>query len=283
MTALFVIISVFATTIQSVFKKKVNAKCSGCEFYVSTMIAFFSLLYFLLTTANKSFSPELLPYCIGMGVCFAMASVTCVLAIGCGSLGLTNLVLAYSKIIPIGWSLIFWGESLGGIQILGLVLLALSFIFTYAKRGSGEKFTLKWVILVILLFVSNGSCLLFIKMQQIRFGGARDGSFMIYSLIIAVALLLVAAIFREGKKAKTALRYGVVWSGASGIFNGIGNYFSFLCLSRIPTSIYYPISSAGDLVLTFIFSVALFREKFTKSQVVGFILGIASMVLININ
>ena len=40
--------------------------------------------------------------------------------------------------------------------------------------------------------------------------------------------------------------------------------------------------SGGGMVLTFIFSITLFKEKMTKAQTAGFFVGVASIVLLNL-
>jgi len=281
MTVLFLSLSILATTMQSVFKKKVNAKCTGCQFLISTLITFFALVYFAVVSDLSYFPSGMLPYCLALSVCFATATVTCVMAIACGSMALTNLVLAYSRAIPILYSIFFLGDKLNSFQTAGLVCLGLSMLFTYYKRDGGG-ISLKWVIYAVLLFLSNGMCAVTMRSQQIKFGTETDGIFMVVSLIFATLIVLIAAIVRERREIKTVLRYGIGLCALCGGSNGIANYFGLICLARLPGTVYYPITGAGDLVLTFIFSVALFKEKFSKNQIIGFVFGVLSMILINL-
>ena len=281
MTTLFLALSIFATTLQSVFKKKVNAKCTNCEFTVSTAITFFALLYFLIFSDKSFFDTALIPYSLAFSLCYATAAVTCVLAIGCGSMALTNLALVYSKIIPIFYSIFFRDETLSSFRIVGLICLALSLFLTYFKRD-GEGVSLKWMFYVFLLFLSNGMCSVLMREQQVKFDGKSDGTFMVISLVIVVMILGISALIRERGRVVETLKKGIGWCALCGAGNGTANYFAFICLTRIPGIVYYPISSAGDLVLTFIFSVALFRERFTRNQIIGFVFGILSIILINL-
>ena len=283
LTPVLLCITIFATTIQSVFKKKVNAKFNGCEFSISTLITLFALVSFLIVSDLSLFTSELLPYCLILSVCYATAAVTCVLAIGCGSLALTNLALAYSKAIPIFYSITFGTATLNTFQICGLICLGASMIFTYYKRdGGGVGITMKWLIYAVLLFLSNGMCGVVMQARQDKFGTSTDGAFMVVSLIFATSFLLIAAIIREKKGVLRVAKSGIHWCAMCGASNGVANFFGLKCLSIMNRAVYYPITSAGDLILTFVFSVVLFKEKLKKNQVVGFIFGIISMILINI-
>ncbi len=282
MTVLYLSLSIIATTLQSVFKKKVNAVCPGKEISISFTITFFALLYFVIFSDTSGFTSAILPYSVALAVCYATAAATGVMAIGCGSMALTHIILAYSRIIPILYSLIFLGETLDEVQIVGVVCLGLSLLFTYYKPEKGAAITTKWVVYVILLFLSNGMCSVFMRMQQIRFENKVDGIFMVTSLIMVELILLVIAFTREGKGAVTVFKKGIGWCGLCGASNGIANFFTLLCLPLMAGSVFYPVSSAGDLVLTFLFSVVIFKEHFSKNQVIGFAFGILSMVLINL-
>lgn len=286
MNIFLMLICIVSQSLQSVFKKKLNVRCADCNFTVGTMISAFTLLYFIVFSRSVVFDMQLLPYSICFAICYAVATVTCVLALACGSLALTDLMLVYSHVIPLVYNLYFCNESLNMIQVVGIVLLGVSFIFTYYRREKaetgGQRISLKWFLYAILLFVSNGMCSVVMRMQQRSFGGAYDSSFMILSLIMVVVLLLTSSLIWERKSVLKAFKRGWFLSGLCGVCNGSLNYFSLMCLLVIPGSVFYPLLSAGSLVLTYILSITMFKEKISRNQAVGFALGILSIVFINI-
>ena len=120
------------------------------------------------------------------------------------------------------------------------------------------------------------------RMQQRQFHGVYDRSFMIVSMTLAALFLWVAAIIRERKQMRTAIQKGWWLSTICGSFNGITNFLALICLLAIPGAIYYPVSSAGSLVVTCVLSMVVFRERFTVVQKVGFALGVVAVLLLNI-
>jgi multidrug transporter EmrE-like cation transporter len=50
----------------------------------------------------------------------------------------------------------------------------------------------------------------------------------------------------------------------------------------VPTAVLFPVVMIGATVITFVVSVAFFREKFTVKQLCGYLIGVVSLVLINI-
>ena len=283
MEVIYLIVCIVAGSLQSVCKKQLNARCQNCEFALSALISSFSLIWFLIITKDLAFVPALLPYALVFSICYATAAVTCVLALNTGSMGLTELMLAYSAMLPLLYGIIFLDDPVTIWKILGIALLLLSFVFTYCRR-QGQKFTFRksWLVYVILLFLSNGGCGVVMRMQQKHFAGAFDGTFMVMALVLVVLLLLGVSLLRK-ENVLTALRKGWLFSGLSGLCNGVANYCSLMCLLMIPGTIYYPVSSAGGLTLSYAISVIAFKEKFTLAQVIGFVLGILSMILVNIS
>ena len=284
MSALLLSVRIASQSLQSIFKKKMNERCNSCEFSLSTLIACFALAYFLIFSEKFVFDSRIIPYCIAFSVCYAMASVTCVLALNCGSLALTDLMLVYSTVIPLGYSLIFCGETLGFLQIIGVAFLCVSFFFTYFKSGGSkkQKISIKWIIYAALMFLSNGMCSVIQQLQQRVFGASLDDTFMIISLIMVVVLLGISALVREGKKFLVAIRGGFLLCGLCGACNGVMNYFALLCLLVVPEAVYYPLTTAGSMLLTYLLSMVIFKERFTKRQVFGFALCVLSMIFINI-
>ena len=280
-----VILTVLATTVQGAFKKCINSKCKNCEFTVSATITLFALLFFLVFSNGVTFSPQLLPYCLLFSACYAGAAATYVLALSCGSLALTQLVLSYSCIIPLAYSLLC-GEALGGFQILGIAFLLSSPLVTCLKKSEAaeeRRSSLKWAVYVLLMFLTNGFYGVFMRMQQLAFSGMHDASFMIFSLIPATAILFLLAFLRERTHMREALKRGALLSAACGASNGIANYFGLICLALIPNSVYYPVTNAGGLVLTGVMSVLIFKERLTVRQYIGMGLGVLALIFINIS
>ena len=268
---------------QSVFKKRLNKKCTNCEFSVGTLISAFALLYFLIVSKNLTFAPELLPYSVAFAVCYAVATVTCVLALNTGSLAFTELMLAYSGTMPLLYGILFMDDPLTLWKILGIVLLLISFLFTYYKpKGQKQTFRKIWFLYVALLFLTNGGCGVVMRMQQNRFSGTMDSSFMVFSLIMVVVFLLTASLIQK-ENVLHAVKKGWYLTGLCGACNGAANYFSLLCLLTIPGTIYYPFTSAGGLTLSYILSVTVYKEKFNIGQIIGFVLGVLSMILVNLS
>ena len=77
---------------------------------------------------------------------------------------------------------------------------------------------------------------------------------------------------------RPCLKYGVI----KGFANGFMNYLVMVTSALLPNSVLFPSISAGGIVLTFICALVLYKEKLSVTQYIGYALGTASVVLLNL-
>lgn len=282
MIVILMIVCIFCNFIQSYFKKGISEKNLPFNTY-NFILVLMALLFFVFTANNYQFKTTLLPHSIAFGISYFSATSAMIYALACGSFALTGLVFSYSLSIPALYGIIFLNEKLSTTIILGFLCLVLSI---YLSCGKIEKSTViitkKWVILTLIGFIGNGMCSVIQKMQQIAFAGNYKHEFMILALLISTILLFILALCTERKEMFKIVRISGLNATLCGISNGITNLLVMILTTVISTSVFFPIVSAGTIVLTFIASVIKFRERFSIRQYIGFGFGILSLIFLNI-
>ena len=282
MDSIILIFIIIGCTLQSVVKKMYNKRVSGGAFTFSAGSSAIALVFFLITSGGKlNFTSDFIPYSIGFAVTFSAATVFSFLAIVEGSLALTSLVTSYSLLIPTVYGLIALHEPIDFKLILGILLLMVSLLLiNIESKGEKKKLTWKWAIYVLLAFVGNGGCSLVQKVQQIQFEGQYKNEFMIVAYGISVVALLASAIFYD-KKVLYYLKTGWYCWVANGAFNGLVNLLVMVLAMTMAASVMFPLISAGGIVATFFVSLLVYKERFSVAQTIGLLLGIGSVVLLN--
>ena len=266
---------------QSIVKKPYTQKTSGGGVYFFNMLlSMAALLFFVATSSKLNLNLAYVPYSIGFAVAYAVSSVFMVLAIAYGSLSLTSLFISYSLMIPTIYGLIL-GEPVGNGFLPGMILLVIS-IFLTNKRDEKAKISFKWVICVLLSFIGNGMCTVVQKMQQVASGGKYKNEFMIVALAIVTIVMFTISLFQERRDIKFYVKSGWHWALICGVLNGMVNLFVMILSGRMSVSLMFPLISAGGLIVTYIVSRLFYKEKLTTIQLVGFIFGLAAVVLLNI-
>lgn len=223
------------------------------------------------------------------GAVTTLRGVTNIAALNCGPMSYTSVIISFFTLISALSGVLFFGETLGWAQIVGMVLMLASFVLAAKSDGKGKRSNGKWLVLCLVAFLATGGIGL---MQKVHQGSAhRDelNAFLITAFISA-SVFCSAVVYvlkkRAGRSAQTAdqaprrpylLLLIMLISG----FCVAANHRFNLYLSGIMNSaVFFPIVNGGGLVLTTIAAVTVFRERLVKKQWVGLILGIASVVFL---
>ena len=274
--------------VEGIMIKKYNSKHSKGGFIFTALISLFAMLFFFITDkGGLKFPVEMIPYGIASGAFYCMASFLTFVAFGCGSFVLTNLFLSYSLLFSVGYGLFVLNDPATPLTYIGLALMMISvFLVRGAKNdGSGEekvKVSLKWIICVALSVIGSGMFGVMQKLQQVKFEKSCDNEFMIVTLGFSAAVLLIAGIIMNGKDLLYILRHGGLYASAAGVSNGATNLLNLVVNAMIPISIAAPTRSGIKIVVSFLISLFIFKEKLTKRQITGVIIGAAALILLNL-
>lgn len=199
----------------------------------------------------------------------------------------SSIAAKMSMILPITVFLIIdpndhltWTKALGlGAAVLGVVLVSLK-----EDRKGG---VLQLLGLPLLVLVGSGIIELVLGYYaESEFVDSDAAGFVLSSApfmgagIIGWSILAVQ--FGRGKGPK-----GVKWIGA-GLVLGAVNFVSILALVKaiqsgiLVKSALFPVNNVGIVVLSAAFSFLLFREGFSRQNIIGLLLGVLAIVLLAI-
>ena len=281
MNILYLVVIVLTLSMQNVTKKGYTQKSLGGVYSFSVMTCLAAAVFFMVTSGGFEWESGVVPYALAFATAFCTTTVFSVLAIGCGSLSLTNLMISYSLMIPALYGVVFLKESLSLFFYPGIVLLIVS-LFLINHQGEKTKIRIKWIVYVTLATLGNGMCTTFQKMQQVKFEGAYKNELMILALFSGAIGLGILALIQERKEIGTCIKEGWVYAVLGGLCNGVVNLFVMILSGRMKASLMFPTISAGGIIVTYIISKCFYKETLTKKQNIGFILGIISVILLNL-
>ena len=264
--------------IQKPFTKKTGGK--GVLFF-TTFSCLAATLFFIITSKGFSFDKAFLPYSVAFAFFYALATVFTVVAVSSGPLSLTALFISYSLVLPTLYGVVFLKDNIDVFLILGIILWVSS-LYLINKKIKGGRVSLKWIISVLLAFIGNGFCSIVQKGQQIKFGGEFKNEFMVIALIIATLAVFITGVIKERNGAAVYVKFGIVPAIICGVLNGVMNLFVMILSGEMPVSVMFPIISAGSMILSYLASTFVFKEKLTKTQIVGFFVGVLAVALLNV-
>lgn len=282
MSAFYLATIILMVAAQNVGQKEYNKRTSGGGKYLFGMImSLFAAVFFVLTSGGLTWNTGVLPYSAGFALSYGAATAGGVAAVAYGSLSMTTLITSYSLMVPTLYGLVFLNDSVGVGFLPGILALAISLVLIN-KKGNAEAINLKWVIYVTLAFIGNGMCSVVQKMQQVASGGAYKSEFMIIALIFVAIGMGICSVKSERAMAKEYAKKAWYIAALNGVFNGIVNLFVMILSGIMPVAVMFPLMSAGGIVLTYVISRFIYKEKLSKVQLVGFVLGVVAVILLNI-
>ncbi len=285
-SAFLLALCTFCVTLQGVCKKEFAKKEKHGDFLFFGITNLFALLFFIAISGNLKFTPELIPYSILFSVCHSSATIFGYYALITGPFAITLLITSYSLMIPTLYGLIFLKDTASVFTYLGIIALVISLFLVRTKSEPNQKkATFKWLLFLIIGFVANGMCSVTQNAQQQAFSGLYKSEFMIIALVIPTIIFFITGFIRERKHLKSIAKYGIPAGGICGISNGISNFLVMVLVAPtgpVNASVFFPILSGGGNLLTFGLSLFLYKEKFLPRQIAGIIIGIISLVLLNI-
>ena len=280
--ALLMIMCISASTSESIFRKMFANRFGGKgTFLFNAFVTAAAGLFFALTSGGLQWEPGILPYVLLFSFCYATTSATYTLALSCGPLSLSTLIFSFSTILPTLYGLLL-GESIRVSTFLpGLALLLISLFFTN-KPEKNQKISLRWIIFLTIATITNGGCSIFQTMQQVAFHEQYKNELMTLSLALVTLFFLILAFFTGRKEIKSHLKC-CWWQGTlAGICNAVLNLLVMVLRPILGASILFPLFSGGSLVLAFLVSTFLYKEKLSRWQFIGFVLGIGSVILLSV-
>ncbi len=289
------ILSLAAALIASITKKyytdKNTTDLSGCFVFnaVSCLVATVVLLCWGGFGESSLFT-------ILLGILFgavtALAGITNMVALQCGPMSYTSVIISFSTLISALSGVMFFDESLGWAQIVGIVLMLLSFAFATDKSDGEKRANLKWLVVCLVAFVATGGIGVMQKVHQSSAYKDELNAFLVVAFVSSTIFSFLLVIFLKQREAKSvsenkknAINKKQLWVVfgvmlISGVCIGLNNKFNLYLSGVMDSAVFFPIVNGGGLVLATLAAVIIFKEKLSKKQWIGVIFGIVSVVFL---
>ena len=217
-------------------------------------------------------------YCYSIGPMSYSVLIICI-----GGMIISTVYGTVSKLLLTGEFNISVFQIIGFLAIIASITLGVNL-----QKGSGM--TPKWLIITVVASIFNGSYGICQTIQQESDFKEDFVSFLLWTFlfetVIFVILTAFSAITSKGDEKKiyfnplkTKFTFLVFLTG---LIYGIINVLNIYLIGILPAIIFFPIQNGGVLFFAAIAAVVICKEKMTKKQVIGLIIGIAAVVLLNL-
>ena len=226
------------------------------------------------------------------GVSFTGAMSTMTLAMGCGELGITVLIINSSLVVSVILGFTIWGDPISAYKLIGIALILVLLVLSSksdneTKSEAGKREKLKWLLLTFACFFGNSLCAF---LQTLETRANPDISTAVFSFWASVAALLssvlILLVFRaKGDRShilSIAPKIFLLLCVGIGAGTAGGDGLTLEALKRLDSSIVYPVRMGSLVLLMWLIGVVFYKEKVTRRGIVMLACGLAGIVLLNL-
>lgn len=283
---IIILLGLIMHQIETIIVKNYGKKHGKGGMFFNAIICLFAMIYFFITDKNGlQFPKGIWIYGIVNSIMYATGFYTGYAAYKTGSFGFTKLFVSFSAIFSIFYGIIFLKEPTSVIMYVAIAMIFLSvFLMNYQKDGdSGKnKISVKWIIYIILTVLSNAFISIIGRMQYGVYGDTYKNEFLIISLAGGAISLLILGAILERDSFKYTVKHGFLYGAGAGVCNGINNLLLLVAYNYLPISFISPVRTGIGIILGFIISILLYKERFTRRQLISAGIGIAAVILMNL-
>lgn len=258
-----------------------NIKNTADSVFANCLVFFFTFIIFSISLKGGIKSGTVF-YAIIFGILSSSFQVFYAMALESGPFSATCMLLNLSMSIPVVFSIIYFKEELTAVKLIGVILCLFALFLN--SRSDGRKINLKWILYVILAFVSTGA----ISITQKLFAKSQYGGFVeqfvfigyLTAFLLTFILVLIqkgAGIQRNFKPGKKNIMLIFIIAASLGAYQ----YFSTYANSFVDAVVLNPSISGMATTFQMLSGRIIFKEKFTLKQICSICIGIIAILLIS--
>lgn len=186
-----------------------------------------------------------------------------------------------SLAIPVLVGVWLYGEHLGVLKIIGIVLALVAVYLASIKAGT--HWQRNALLLPALVFLGSG--IIDVCIKYIQNFLVTPSEFPLFSSSVFGTAALTGFVFIALRSPNRFIRYGTK-NILAGIALGIPNFFSIYFLlraldtPRLESATVFTLNNVGIVMCTTLLGIALFQEKLSRKNWMGILLAVVSILLV---
>jgi drug/metabolite transporter (DMT)-like permease len=289
---MFSLVAVFLSGISGAFFASAYKVRGRLGLAVPPVLFWFSLLYLLMSLSIALLTGELTIsrglVCIG-----AVHGLAMILSMLCYSyvmerakLGVTWTIIQFSVLLPFFLSILLYGERPGPVTWAGILCIFLAialFSLGKAKRAGGRAIPDATTgLLLVVSSLLTGVALGIPKVYAAGFPELKIFSLLTYSSSVMVLVTLpVALAWRRRATAQARSRWLLPFAAYMCITNQAAAVFLILAVKGVPGSVVYPLRNVVNILLVFLVSTLVFRERVSPSEGIGTAVAVVGIAVLS--
>ncbi len=229
-------------------------------------------------------SSDWLRYALLIGVSYILMFFLIGYSIRKSGMAVTTIAGKLSMVIPILFSVLYFGEKINLLKIIGLTLAILAVLLTSYRPVNKAK-NIVLIAIPLVIFIGSGMTDSLVKYAQ-NYHVSNRMSLLFSSVVFLSALIsgLLFILLKPKSSSKTITLPELIGGTILGIANFGSLYFFILTLnnSKLDSSIVFGLNNMCIVLFSILIGWTMFKEKFSNTNFAGVIMAfIAILILMN--
>lgn len=288
-TLLFLAASVICSTARAVCSKRIGASASDRRSFWMMQARLFVIAAVFICILNIphmnpthriSAGTVILGTVYGILTVFAQGFYTT--ALRKMQMSVCTMIYSFGFVIPTVFGTLLWHERVGGLQMVSVVLCALTIVLASAKKDEAKRNAHGAMLPLIASMLASGGLGIVQKLQQrsaVQTGDFLFVAFALASLIsLGVALIMARTASPASSDCKAVRSH---WADILivGAALAAANTANTLLAGRMPSVIAFPATNVGVIIMSLLVSVCFLKERLTRRQYAAIGTGLAAVLL----
>ena len=242
-----------------------------------------SVLYFVLSGFRLP-SLHILPYGVIYGLMLTGFQLFYTLALQRGPVSHTTLITTFNLVFSISFGILYCGEEMTILHVIGLVCIFLSLLLTVDfKQAKQHKFDILWFVFSLIAMAMNGTASIVVKLQKLTYPAEDVGMLMTAYITGSLVLYLSICYFTHVRKEPRTMRLNnsrLILILSNGVLLGAFLLLYNIGAGLIPSVVFFPVVNIAHSTLIALLGIFAFKDKLTKQQMFSLFFGIAATILL---
>jgi len=259
---------------------------------VPPLLLLFSLFYLALSMSIALLKGELVfsRGLLGIGVAHGLSMILSMLCYSYvmerGKLGVTWTIIQFSVLLPFFLSILMYRERPRPVTWAGIfcIFLAIAlFSLSKTKRPEGRAIPdASTGLLLIAASLLTGVALAIPKIYTASFPDLGIFSLLTYtSSTMVLVTLPVALVWQRKAPSRPISRKLLPFAAYMSVTNQAAAVFLILAVKGIPGSVVYPLRNIVNILLVFLVSIFVFKEKVSPSEGIGTAVAVVGIAVVS--
>ena len=287
MSLLFLGLSIILSSVRNILSKGISdVKFGTKQFFLTQACIFLCGSLVLILVANQNFERPSLPtlfYSTLYGILLLSAQYCYTSALKKGNIGICSTVYSLGFIFPTLSGNLFWNERLTGLNIIGILMVIPTIIISGmpSSKNGQQKNINTYIIPLMSAMLSSGGLGIMQKVQQNSHYPEQKNFFVISAFALAGTISFLISLFAK-REPQIKIGRKLIFGAGIGVAFGLCNLLNTILAGQLDSAVFFPVLNIGTIFFSIVSGIIFYKEKISRNDLIAFLLGIISILLITI-